>query len=45
MYTPLYAKLFVPRIFSTGEYEDLFLSFVAPYFEYQTAYEIILLDI
>ena len=41
MHTPLYAKFFFPRISSTGEYEDLFLSYVAPYFEYQTAYEII----
>ena len=45
MHTPLYAKLFVPRMSWTGEYEDLFLSYVAPYFEYQTAYETILLDI
>ena len=40
MHTPLYAKLFVPMMSSTGEYEDLFLSYVAPYFEYQIAYEI-----
>ena len=45
MHNPLYAKLFFPSMSSTGEYEDLILSYVAPYFEYQTTYEIILLDI
>ena len=30
---------------STGEYEGLFLSYVVPYFVYQTAYEKVLLDI
>ena len=41
MHTPLYAKLLVSRKSLTGEYEDLFLSYVAPYFVYLTAYEII----
>ena len=35
-------SFFVLRLSSTGEHEDLFLSYVAPYFEYQRAYEIIL---
>ena len=37
-------KVFVPKMSLTGEYENPFLSYVAPYFLYKTAYEIILLD-
>ena len=33
IYTPCMQSFFVPRMSSTGEYEDLFLSYVAPYFE------------
>ena len=36
MHTPQYARLFVPRMPSTGEYEDLVLSYVAPFSVYQT---------
>ena len=43
-YSPV-CKAFFPRMSSTGEYEDLFLSYVAPYFEYQTAYEMVRLDV
>ena len=41
MHALLYAKLLCRE----DKYEDLFLNYLAPYFEYQTAYEIILLDI
>ena len=34
-----------PKMSLPGEYEDLFLSSVAPYFVYQIEYEIALLDI
>ena len=44
-YTSVGKAFLSPKMSLTGEYEDLFLSFVAPYFAYQTAYEIILLDI
>ena len=44
-YSPVCKEFLSRTISSTGEYEDLFLSYVAPKFEYQTAYEIILLDI
>ena len=44
-YSPVCKAVLSPNISSTREYEYLFLSNVAPYFEYQTAYEIILLDV
>ena len=37
-------KVFCPEDVLNRGNEDLFLSYVAPYFECQTAYEIILLD-
>ena len=43
-YSPV-CKAFCPEDVLNRGNEDLFLSYVAPYFEYQTAYEIILLDI
>ena len=44
-YSPVCKAFFVPKMFLTGEYQGLFLSYVAPYFVYQIAYETILSDI
>ena len=42
---PPVCKAFLSRGCPQQEHEELILSYVAPYFEYQTAYEIILLAI